>query len=121
MSNDFGQRQSRGRLVFTCVMCLAGVVLVFMVGGSRIFSVLPIIIGALLAGVVFSSTIFTLLRTKWSYPVMLLGLLSILGLMNWLAGPWATGQIAWLFGTLAGTVFGSHLRYLVMSNRRQSS
>jgi hypothetical protein len=121
MSNDFGQRQSRGRLVFACVMCLTGIVLVFVVGGSRTFSVLPIIIGALLAGVVFSSTIFTLLRIKWSYPVMLLGLLSILGLMNWLAGPWATGQIAWLFGTLAGTVFGSHLRYLVMVDRRRAS
>jgi hypothetical protein len=95
--------------------------LVFMVGGSRTFSVLPLIVGTLLAGVVFSSLIFTLLKMKWAHPVMLFGLLSILGLMNWLAGPWATGQIAWLFGTLAGTVFGSHLRYLVMVDRRRSS
>lgn len=121
MSDDLGQQQSRGRLTFACAMCLAGIVLVFMVGGFRTFSVLAIVVGALFAGVVFSSLIFTLLKMKWAYPVMLLGLLSILSLMNWLPGPWATGQIAWLFGTLAGTVFGSHLRYLIMVDRRRSS
>lgn len=121
MSDELGQRQSRGRLAFAFVMSLAGIVLVFMVGGSRTSSALPIIIGTLLAGAVFSSFIFAVLKMKWAYPVMLLGLLGILGLLNWLSEPWATGQITWLFGTLAGTVFGSHLRYLVISNRHRSS
>jgi len=121
MRNDLGQRQSRERLVFAGVMCLVGIMLVFMVGGSRTFSVLPTIIGALLAGVIFGSSTFSLLGIKWAYPVMLLGLLTILGLMTRLPGPWATGQITWIFGTFAGTIFGSHVRYLAMSRRRRSS
>ena len=120
MSNELGQRQSRGLLAFAFVMSLAGIVLVFMVGGSRTSSALHIIIVTLLAGAVFSSFIFAVLKMKWAYPVMLLGLLGILGLLNWLSEPWATGQITWFFGTLAGTVFGSHLRYLVISNRHRS-
>ena len=59
MSNELGQRQSRGRLAFAFVMCLAGIVLVFMVGGSRTSSALPIFIRTLLAGAVFSSFIFS--------------------------------------------------------------
>ena len=117
MSDDVGQRQSRGRLIFAGSMCLCGIALVFLIGGSAAFSFLPFIVGTLLAGVAFASAAFTLLRLNRASAVMTIGMITVLGLMTWFPSPWSTGQITWLFGCLSGGVFGAHFRHRIAAGR----